>query len=228
MRWRCVALAVGWVTTAGAQTGEARNEVPALLARAEAQIWALEEAKAIVTLEQALAWSSGASDELSKIHLYFGLAYSGLANARKAIEHFRTARSLDPVIVLPPRASPRVVAWWDQAVPRPRVLTPLPSALSGTPDLATDVPAVSKPWPRWTSYSLAGLSVAAATASTLFGVAALNADRAARAPDVDAVTARPLFAQAQGHALVANVLWSVTASLVLGTAATYLLSSPTP
>lgn len=80
------------------------------------QYEALQFERAMLVLKRAAADSSLSEPERARANLYLGLAAAQLLDERTAREAFARAVELDPAIRLPGGASPKVEAWFRQAL----------------------------------------------------------------------------------------------------------------
>lgn len=85
------------------------------LQRAVKELESLDEAGALRTLEKARTWPKNSPHDLALVHLYLGLAHAGLSHGKQAVDAFQAALLLEPTLVLPPDASPRIREWWVKA-----------------------------------------------------------------------------------------------------------------
>ncbi len=118
------------------------------LRRGVAQLAELDEAGALRTLEKARAWPKNTPHDLALVHLYLGLAYSGLSQGAKAVDAFRAGLLIEPELQLPADASPRIREWWVKAggkLPEPAKPSPEPS--KPTPEPVAEPQPVLTPQP---------------------------------------------------------------------------------
>ena len=182
------------------------------LPKAIEQVRALDEQAALVTLALGKNWRENTARDLAQIHLWFGLAYVGLAREADARDSFRAALLLDDTLELPAGTSPVVTQWWSELGGRtgnPALLPLLPDEASPSPERIAVAPPAVRPV-RWKPWVGAALSVAAAAtlgAGVYFGVQARNlrtaAESAPRAATADALNGDAVAAAQRGNWLFA-------------------------
>jgi|CXWL01.1.fsa_nt_gi hypothetical protein len=191
------------------------------LTKAIEQVRALDEQAALVTLALAKNWPENTPGELAQVHLWYGLAYVGLAREADARDAFRAAILLNDALELPAGTSPVVHGWWKtlggrQAkpalVPTKEVRSP---ALVTAPTIVEPAPVRIRPW--------IGVAISVAAATTLgvgvyFGVQA-RALRTTAENTPHATTAVALNQEAVATAQRSNWLFATGAAGALGGAA---------
>lgn len=193
------------VLTAGAENPH--------LAEAMAQIQALEERKALQTLERAKDWAKGSPRALAQVHLYMGLAHAGLVDEARAVQSFEAALALDRTLQLPPNLSPKVNEWWQQArakYPAPEVKTPSPAPAAALapspPDVPAPAPQTAPLLRRYAGYGLLAAGAAIIGGGVYSGIRAQSVARSA-AQEPFGAPALALQEEANGHATTANLLY---------------------
>lgn len=219
----------------GLSAATAFSQVPSTnnphLARALAQIEALQERDALRTLEKARAWRENTPGDFALYHLYRGLAAAGLAQRKTAVESFRTALIIDPGLELPKAASPRVREWFEEAGGDPLEKAAEPTQrpdLESMPGAAAERPKWSETlprpevadnqarvrWPRWVALGFGLAATAAAAGGVASGISAAAAgDQAQASTQVEAATV--LNRQAHASARTANLLYGTAGALLL-------------
>ena len=204
------------VALGGAPESDAPRGGNPHLAQAIRELRELEEQKALRTLEQARKWASRSPEALAEVHLYLGLAYAGLARERDAVEHFHAGLLLDPGLVLPDWASPRVREWWvkaggpSSAPPSEALAAPAPTPAPGLPPVATPDAARGPRWSQWSGRALMVLGAVAAGGAVWAGLRANALDAESRS-ERWAPAAAELRQRAESRARTANLLWGASA-----------------
>lgn len=188
------------------------HQNPHLVAAIE-QLAALDDRGALVTLERAAAWPENDAAELSWVHVYFGLAWAGLNEKKKALESFKTALTLAPERRLPPSTSPTVQQWWKEAGgasnEKPKSGGFLAESLAPPPPKSVT--------PRWVALGLFGGGALAAGVGGGLGAFSQELARSAHDPmsSPRIGDALSLQGQAERSALAANVLFAAAGVLAL-------------
>jgi hypothetical protein len=182
----------------------------------------LRENDAIKLLNRLRHEARSEPEQLAKVYFVYGLAHSGLAQEKEAIESFRNARALDPSLRLEEDWGPRVAEWWaaaggTRALPSdapPRTDTPPPVVLqpgaTAPPAAPLPEPVSREPdaWrpPRWLGFTLAAVAVGAGATGAVLGADAASMSRRS-AETLEVRPALELHRQARGRAATANVFF---------------------
>lgn len=142
------------------------------LPKAIEQVRALDETAALATLELAKRWPENTPSELAQVHLWFGLAYVGLAREAEARESFREALALDEALELPSGTSPVVVGWWKALGGRTAKPKLVPDeVVGGQPLLVKPVEPLPPPrWKPWTAVAISAAAITTLGVGVYFGV----------------------------------------------------------
>ena len=105
------------------------------LAQGRNYFQALAYEKCVQVLDRAHSWPDTPKEELAEIELYTGLCQLSLGKTNDARDRVALACRIDPTVKLPPAASPKVEAMFDELCPKPPVdelkhapVAPLPAA----------------------------------------------------------------------------------------------------
>jgi tetratricopeptide (TPR) repeat protein len=182
----------------------------------------LEPAKAVFRFREALEREGRSEFERALVHAWLGLTYAQLGELDEAQASFDAAARLDAAIELPADAPPKVMEMWETARAAAAEQAVVEPAAPTEGQIEPEGPSTDAAGPSWLTLGAAAtgaLSVAALSGGVLFGVQALVAQEAGRAPDATQVEAATQLDAAQGSALLANAMYGTSALLAGSTAA---------
>lgn len=239
MRMAAGCLIAAISSAAAAETSSKPNPY---LAQAKVFHQGLQFEKCLKRLGQAPNWQSSVLEQ-AEVELYLGLCHFGLGHVADAEEHWAMALRVERSVALPPMQSPKVQALFNKvksdmpaAVEVEADVEPAPSAVA--PKAVELIPAPIEQPPavtaepvrevRWVVPALLGAGAAAGLVLGLVqGVAAKSSETQANTA-VFADDAARLGAQAQTHATVSTVAFSVGSALAVGAVLTAVLLNLSP
>jgi tetratricopeptide (TPR) repeat protein len=198
----------------------------------------MEYEKALSWLRQAISVPGNGAQDLAQVEVFIGLCHYALGDIDEANTHFRVALSHDSKIRLPPDASPRIVADFEnvraaqrstvvaESLPAdaPRV-APAPSIL--VPKALPSPLAASIKEERRRSLVLpitfASSSVVAAGAGIVLGLSARSDEQKANGSGLTREQYNQFSDRAHNKAKMANVAFGLAAATAVTAAVTYLL-----
>ncbi len=198
-----------------------------------------EDEQAIATLRRALRWKGNTPVDLTKIHLYLGIAHFNLLQKDTASKHFKSAIKLNPKVQAPDDVSPLIETFLedikrearetgsstssqrDVAVYNPRVdpNRPVPEVVTVSQNEEPE----SRYWPGW---ACLGVAVAAGGTGITLGVLSGNHADDAKDPSRSYNDQMLSHEDATDFALVANILYGVAGAAAIASGILFYLGMP--
>ena len=185
-----------------------------------------EDEKALVALQQALAWPGASADERASAHFYLGVTYYNLHQPRRAEQHFRGAFELAPRFSVPADLSPKILQLVEQLRPKAGPPPPPPRRPGARPPAPPPGHHPVPPRVNWPAWVTLGLAAAAAGSGLGLSLAAQRDAGAANDLSLPHDEAQGMYDSAGRYALSANILFGVAGAALVASGVLFLVRRP--
>lgn len=234
--WTALAVVV-CISFSSIPLAEARNRY---LSKGIKFIDQAEDEQAIATLRRALRWKGNTPVDLTKIHLYLGIAHFNLLQKETASMHFKAAIKLNPKVQAPDDVSPLIETFLEEikskersagtpSTPTPgvEVFNPRADPNRPVPEVVTVSQSQDQPEGRyWPGWLCVGVAAAALGTGITMGVLSGNHADEAKDPSRNYNDQVLSHEKASDFALVANIMYGVAGASAIAAGILFWVGMP--